>query len=405
MDETVILGAGVVGLTSALALAERGHAVTVIDAAEGPARGASLGNGGQLSFCFTDAFSSPALLRKLPSYLTGRDPAVRIRPMASCDFIGWACSFLANGSRAKFERNTLKLLELALESRQRFASLRGHLDFDKRVAGKLTLYASLAALREAEQIALLKRPSGVRQFILSPREAQEIEPALAGYAFPIAGALWSPDDEAGDCSLFCERLRGVLEEEYGVSFRFGTGITGIGSERGRLTAIRTDRGEIVCRQAVISLGAGSRQIAASAGISLPIWPLQGYSMTIPALPEAPHVSVTDSARKIVFCRLDDRLRIAGIADIGPLRHRFDPFRFASFAKVAEQAFPVAGDYRGAAHAWTGFRPMTPDNQPIIGKTNISGLFVNCGHGSLGWTLSLGSAARLANAMEGQGAVS
>lgn len=398
MSEIIVLGAGVVGLTTALALAEDGHQITVVDAAKSQGAGASLGNGGQLSFLFTDAFSSPAMLRKIPSYLAGRDPAVRIRPTASWQFAHWSWSFLANGSKQRFERNTLRLLDLALESRERFASISSRLGFDHRRAGKLTLYPSLAALRDAEQTVLMKRSAGVRQTILSPREALEIEPALAGYTYPIAGALWSPDDEAGDCSLFCNELRTILEEDYGVSFQFGTKITNIESDRGRLTAIRTDQGEIACHRAVISLGVSSRRIAASAGISLPIWPLQGYSMTIPALPDAPRVSITDSARKIVFCRLADRLRIAGIADLGPPDQRFDAQRFSSFAKAAERAFPIAGNYRAEVNAWTGFRPMTPDNQPIIGMTRLKGLYLNCGHGSLGWTLSMGSAARLARIM-------
>lgn len=395
MGEIVVLGAGVIGLTTALALAQDGHQITVVDAAEGPGAGASFGNGAQLSYLFTDAFSSPALLRKIPSYLTGRDPAVSIRPTASWQFARWSCSFLANGSKQGFERNTLRLLDLALESRERFASISSRLGFDHRMAGKLTLYASQAALRDAEQTVMLKRSAGVRQFILSPREALEVEPTLAGYAYPIAGALWSPDDEVGDCGLFCKGLRNILEEDYGVSFLFGTRITDVESDRGRLASIRTDRGEIACRQAVISLGVNSRRIAARAGISLPIWPLQGYSMTIPALPGAPGVSITDSARKIVFCRLNDRLRVAGIADLGPFKQRFDARRFSSFAQAAERAFPTAGDYRAEVNAWTGFRPMTPDNQPIIGMTRLKGLYLNCGHGSLGWTLSMGSAARLA----------
>jgi D-amino-acid dehydrogenase len=398
VSEVVVLGAGVVGLTTALALAENGHAVTVVDAADGPGAGASFGNGGQLSYLFTDAFSSPAMLRKIPSYLAGRDPAVRIRPTASWQFARWSWSFLANGSKQRFERNTLRLLDLALESREGFSAISSRLGFDHRMAGKLTLYASLAALRDAEQTVSMKRSAGVRQTILSPREALEIEPALAGYGHPIAGALWSPDDEAGDCGLFCNGLRNILEKDHGVSFRFGTRITDIESDRGRLTAIRTDRGDIACHRAVISLGVNSRRIAASTGISLPIWSLQGYSMTIPALPDAPRVSITDSARKIVFCRLADRLRIAGIADLGPLSQRFDAQRFSSFAKAAERAFPIAGNYRAEVNAWTGFRPMTPDNQPIIGMTRLKGLYVNCGHGSLGWTLSMGSAARLARIM-------
>lgn len=400
MSEIVVLGAGVVGMTSAYALARKGHAVTVIDAGNAPAEaGASFGNGAQLSYAYTDALASPSLVRNLPKYMLGLDPAFRFRPTVSPGFWSWAAAFFANATRAKFEANTIEVLKLAMESRQAFAGIRDMLDFDHRATGKLTLYSSLQAVHDAEAISRLKNVHGAGQAMLSPKEALEREPALAGYGHFFAGALWSPFDEAGDSQRFCLGLRHLLENQYGVTFNFGTKVQALTKRAGRLVAIQTDRGERSCGRAVLSLGVRSRDIAATADIMLPIWPMQGYSMTIPATAHAPVANITDAARKIVFCRIGDRLRIAGLADIGPSNGQFDPVRFRTLLETAKGVFPDAGDYAANRSAWTGFRPMSPNSQPIVGPSKVEGLFLNCGHGSLGWTLSMGTAARLAEVLD------
>ncbi|MBB6488651.1 FAD-dependent oxidoreductase [Rhizobium lusitanum] len=396
MSEIVILGAGVVGMTSAYALARKGHAVTIIDAANAPAEaGASFGNGAQLSYSYTDALASPSLVRNLPKYMLGLDPAFQFRPTLSPGFWSWAAAFLANATRAKFEANTIEVLKLAMESRRAFAKIRDLLDFDHRATGKLTLYSSLQAVHSAGALSRLKNAHGAGQVMLSPKEALEREPALARYGHSFAGALWSPFDESGDSQRFCLGLRHLLENQYGVTFSFGTKVRALTKRAGRLVAIRTEKGERACDRAVLSLGVWSRDVAATAGIMLPVWPMQGYSMTIPATAHAPIASITDSARKIVFCRVGDRLRIAGLADIGRSNGQFDPSRFNRLVETAREIFPDAGEYAADKTAWTGFRPMSPDSRPIVGPSKVKGLFLNCGHGSLGWTLSMGTAARLA----------
>ncbi|CCM79840.1 FAD-dependent oxidoreductase [Rhizobium mesoamericanum] len=396
MREVFVMGAGVVGMTTAYALACRGHAVTVIDVGTAPAeRGASFGNGAQLSYAFTDALASPSLVANLPKYLLGRDPAFRLIPTLSPEFWAWSLRFLANASKASFERNTIEVLKLAMESRRGFTNLSRKVDFDHRSTGKINLYSSPEALRNVEALTRLKNKYGAEQLILTPNEAIEREPALAGYGHAFVGALWSPFDEAGDSWLFCQNLHRLLQSDYGVKFRFDTEINSLKTRNGKLNAIVTNAGEFQCERAVMALGVWSAAIAKSSGIRLPIWPMQGYSLTVPATRMAPSSSITDTARKVVFCKIGDKLRIAGLADIGNRRAHFRPDRFQTLLETARRIFPEAGDYNAELNAWTGLRPMTPNSQPIVGASKVAGLFLNCGHGSLGWTLCMATAARLA----------
>lgn len=401
MTNTVILGAGVVGMTSAYALARRGHRVTVVDGGPAPATaGASFSNGAQLSYAYSDALASPGLLRNLPRYLLGRDEAFRWKPSLSPTSWLWNLRFLANGTRSAFERNTLDILALALQSRQALAELlaRHPIDFDHRKAGKLHLHASAATLEQARRVGELKRALGADQQILSPKEAIAREPALAHYSAPFAGAVWSPMDELGDPLKFCHGLRSVLEGEYGVNFLFGTRITGLRLSGRGIAAVSTAQGELAARRVVLSLGTGSVHVARSVGVALPIWPMQGYSLTMPAAPEAPTASITDTARKLVLCRIGECLRVAGLADLCAGEAPFASERAATLLSAVRAVFPKAGRYDDQRQGWTGFRPLTPDSRPLIGSTSIEGLYLNCGHGSLGWTLAMGSAEKLAGSI-------
>ncbi|MCG5486137.1 MAG: FAD-dependent oxidoreductase [Sinorhizobium meliloti] len=399
MPEVFVLGAGVVGMSSAYALAREGLKVTVVDASSGPAvGGASFGNGAQLSYSYTDALASPSLVANLPKLLLGRDPAFRLTPNFSPRFLAWSIRFLANANRASFERNTIAVLKLAMESRDGFAKISETVDFDRRRAGKLVLYSTQEALGNAEALSHLKNRHGTGQRILTVEQAIEREPALARYGHAFSGALWSPLDEVGDSLLFCRNLQTLLEDHYAVTFRFGTTVEALKTQAGRLVAVDTDKGEVCCNRAVIALGAWSADVARTAGMRLPILPMQGYSITVPAKSGAPSVSITDASRKVVFCRVGERLRIAGLADIGDAKPVFRQRRFNAFLKAAEEMFPYAGDFSGDVGAWTSVRPMTPNSQPIVGRSEIEGVFLNCGHGSLGWTLCMASAARLARSV-------
>lgn len=400
MREIMVMGAGVVGMTTAYTLARKGHKVTVIDAGLAPAeRGASFGNGGQLSYSYTDALASPSLVSNLPNYLLGRDPAFRLTPTLSPRFWAWGLKLLGNASQAEFERNTIEVLKLAMESRRGFTELSERFNFEHRRAGKLNLYANHQALQQARMLSCLKNKYGAEQVLLTPQEAIAREPALANYGHSFVGALWSPLDEVGDSRLFCLNLQRLLQSDYGVQFKFGTEIKSLKTRNQRIAAIVTEAGELSCSRAVISLGAWTAAVAKTAGIRLPIWPMQGYSLTVAATAMAPIASITDTSRKTVFCKIGDRLRIAGLADIGGGRACFKQYRFQMLLDTAREIFPKAGDYDAEVNAWTGLRPMTPNSQPIVGPSKIEGLFLNCGHGSLGWTLSMATAVRLAELIE------
>ncbi|ESW72034.1 FAD-dependent oxidoreductase [Mesorhizobium sp. LSJC280B00] len=397
MSRVLVLGAGVVGMTSAYALAKKAYEVCVVDAAPGPAEaGASFGNGAQLSYFYPDAMASPSLAANIPKYMLGRDPAFRVRLTLSPAFMAWSLRFLANATQGAFERNTTDILELALQSRSGIAELSGKVKFDHSKTGKITLFSNQESLFKAKGLSELKNRYGAEQIVLTREQALQREPALALYGHSFVGAIWSPYDEAGDSSLFCKNLQVLLERDYGVRFLFGTKIRRIITHANELVAVATQTEDLQCGRAVISLGVWSAPIARTAGISLPIWPVQGYSLTIPAQASAPVASITDTARKTVFCRIGNRLRVAGLADIGPANGKFREDRFRTLLTTAMGIFPKAGDYAGVVNAWTGLRPVTPDSKPIVGGTRIKGLFLNCGHGSLGWTLSMATANKLAD---------
>lgn len=399
MREVVVMGAGVIGMTSAYALARKGYSVTVIDAAKGPAEGgASYGNGAQIAYGYTDAMASPSIIYNLPKYILGRDPAFRIRLNTAIPFLKWGLRFLVNSTQKNFEKNTLEALRLASQSREGFAEFVGKISYDERTNGKLNLYASLDGIRGAERLSALKNKHGTHQVVLSKQEALDREPALLHYGHSFEGALWSPDDESGDSYKFCQKLKTLLEEEYSVRFKFDTRIQKVVVKDKKLRAILTDKGEFSCDLAVLALGSGAAPIARKAGIFLPIWPVQGYSMTADATDFTPLASVTDTARKVVFCRIGDKVRIAGLADIAKEKGHFNQARFDYLLQTAKSIFPKGANYDGEIDPWCGFRPVTPNSLPIVGRSKVDGLFLNCGHGGLGWTLSMATASLIANAV-------
>jgi len=398
MTNFYVLGAGVVGIATAYALAQQGFGVSVVDSASGPGEGgASFGNGAQLSYSYTDALASPNLVKHLPGLLVGRDPAFRITPTCSLLFVRWGLELLRNATKERFQENTLHILQLALESRSAMAELRSRhsLSFAFRRSAKMHLYSSEAAFSKARAAVGLKEKFGVGQEILSPQEAVGREPALETYAGKLVGAVWSPLDEAGDCHLFCRELSDVLAAQYGVKFHYGMTVTGLKADNQGLCSITTSAGEINARHAVVALGSASSGLLQTVGLRVPIWPIQGYSVTLPATKSTPDVSITDTANKIVFCRLAEKVRIAGLADIGGQKPPFVSKRLQVLLLAAKSAFPRAAEYGAGPQAWSGLRPMTPSSQPLISASRIEGLYLNCGHGMLGWTLAAGSAFRLA----------
>lgn len=399
-EEVIVLGAGVVGMATALTLADRGHRVTVVDSARGPGLGTSFANGAQLSFAYTDALASPGVLTQIPRILLGLDPALRFRLHLDPDFLRWSLAFLRNCSAGAFRRNTLAGLILAAESRGALQHLteRHALDYGHAVPGKIHIYRTAASFAAAEAMVALKREAGVTQTLLDPDAAVTLEPMLAPVRGEIAGALHTADEAVGDPHRFCTSAHEALLHAGGSSM-FDLPIARI-EANGRQPAIVTRCGSRVpADRIILAAGPGAAQIARTIGVRLPVQPMKGYSITAPAGAAAPAASITDVANRVVFARLSNRMRIAGLAELGKRDTRVEPKRLRALIDSARAALPQAADYDNIESSWAGLRPMTPDSLPIT-RTIAPGVIANTGHGGLGWTWAAGSAERVAQIIEG-----
>lgn len=385
-----VLGAGVIGVTTAYYLAERGHSVTVFDPAAGVASETSSANGAQLSYSYTDAMARPEFVQKIPGLMLGLDPAVRVRVLGNLALLPWGLQFLAQCTTARARENTLAVLETAMRSRALMTELQQRLglEFAHRRAGKLVLLADEAAVAGARERAEMKRRSGCETQVLTPAEAIAIEPALADMDQGFAGAVYSDSDEVGDPRDFSLELARWLVANRHLELRLSEEVTGICSKRNRLTGIRTSQGEFQFDAAVVCLGPWSATLLRPQGIHPHICPVRGYSLTLPPGEHAPSVSITSIKHRMVFSRVGEVIRIAGFADFLGSDTRLDQQRVTTLLNTALRFAPMAADY-GAADKkpWGGFRAMTPSGRPLVGTTRMPGLFLNVGHGMLGWTLA------------------
>ncbi len=395
MFDVVVLGAGVVGAATAYACASRGLSVALLDQRDGPALGASFANGAQLSYAYTDALGSLAIAKKLPALLLGADPLFKINMAFDPELALWGLKFLASCTDAQNRAGTLKTLALALESRMALHRLlQSHpFDFGHRVAGKMHLYADPKALGSAAKMVDIKRAHGAVQHVLGAQEAISIEPALE-QSKGLAGVVYSPEDEIGDPHLFAIGLIEILQRKFDVSTFFSMEISGakLGADEVQLSGAGGQ--SIVGKTLIVALGADAGAFLARLGVRAPILPMKGYSFTAPLGGNAPAISLTDTARKIVFCQLSGRMRIAGVAQLGSRDTDVDQALLERLIESARSSLQDAADYSQVDAGWAGLRPMTPSSTPIIARLRRR-LIVNIGHGMLGWTLAMGSAERAA----------
>lgn len=386
----VVLGAGVVGVTTAFYLAELGHSVTVVDQADGVASGASGGNGGQLSYSFTDPMANPALLTKLPKVMAGLDEALRFRPPVDSLVIRWGWAFLRQCSTHYFHQNMLTVLQLALRSSSFLSDIQSRipLEFSFRPAGKLVMLDEPGALEVAKELCALKSRHGCETKVVTFEQAQEIEPALTQMNKRYAGAIYSADDHVGDARDFTSQLHQWLTNNTDTEFKFNTKIHRIVTKGDRFSMVETDKGTLKPDAVIVCLGAWSSHLFRPLGINTDIYPVRGYSVTLPCGEFSNSVSISDPGKKLVFGRIGEQIRIAGFADfIGFETHR-DKERARKLLQVARNIAPDLADYDvDSISEWGGFRPMTPDSRPLVGPTKIKGLYLNTGHGMLGWTLA------------------
>jgi len=386
----VVLGAGVVGVATAYYLTERGHTVTVVDRAGTVASGASAGNGGQLSYSFTDAMASPALLSKIPKMMSGLDPAFHVRPPLDAQLFCWGSAFLRQCSSHQNRQNTIAVLQMALRSAELMTDLRNRtgLEFSFRRAGKLVMLSGQDAMQEATKTCTLKRQYGCDARLVTFTEAIELEPALAHMEPAYTGAVYSENDQVGDSLEFTSGLSRWLLQHRGIDFRLNTTVNRIVTRGRKFEALETDLGDITADAVVVSLGAWSSALLNPLGIRTNIYPMRGYSITLPACETSNSVSISDTGYKMVFSRIGDRMRIAGFADFVGYHTGRDHERAQVLMQTARRIAPFIARYDAAdIGEWGGFRPMTPYSRPLIGPPPIAGVHLNTGHGMLGWTLA------------------
>ncbi|MCC0064961.1 MAG: FAD-dependent oxidoreductase [Defluviimonas sp.] len=396
----VVVGAGIIGLATACRLAESGYEVTVIERNGRPGAGSSQGNGGQLLFDRISAMGSPAFLRALPQSLLDPAQGIRLRGLAHPSRWPWAVRFLGQSSRARWQRNTESMLALAHLSREAFDAFRTRheIAFDWRRPGKLVTYATPKGLEAAARAAAFQGQFGGRHEIVPPEACFDLEPALARTTRPIAGAVYLPDAEVGDCHLCCRELARILQVKLGGTILFNTAVTGLEGANGRIAGLRCGDHVIGGDVFVITAGmaAGALLPRRFAGRK-PMVGVLGLSLTYPVGPNPPDLSVTDAGGRFVIARLGNRLRVAGGAMFSD-NLSIDAGEVRTLRSKAEALMPQAARFQDDPETWIGARPQTPDDLPMIGRATGANLFVNAGHGSLGWTLAFGSAERLLHAV-------
>ncbi|HET7307679.1 MAG TPA: FAD-dependent oxidoreductase [Gammaproteobacteria bacterium] len=390
-----IIGAGIVGLSTALALAECGCGVEVLDPLP-PGSGTSRANGGQLSYAYIAPLASPEILPKLPKWLLAGSSPTRVYDAFDPVLWRWGTKFLRACTRSKAHASVASLGPLGRSSQQILNRWRVDykLDFDWRANGKLVFHRDPDDFHAARAQVAWQASLGIEQQILSPRETVDLEPALAHLEHQIRGAVWTPTEEVGDCYKLCQELARTLRQLGGEIRQ--TRVTGIRTSRRRLVALTTDDGDIDSSAAVVAAGIASRNLLKPLGISLPLYPLKGYSLTYDDIDRSavPKASVTDYFRKTVCARIGNRLRLAGIADMDGQNLTMRPSRMALLKEQAAALLPVVAA-RQPTVEWVGLRPATPDGIPVIGSTRVDGLWVNAGQGALGFTLAPASAVEVA----------
>jgi len=407
----IVLGAGLLGTTSAYFLQQLGHDVTVVDRQAAPGAETSFANGGQISVSHAEPWANPSAPLKVLQWLGREDAPLLFRLRADMRQWLWGLQFLRECTPARTRHNIEQIVSLGSYSRETLQQLRRetNIQYDQRTQGILHFYTSQkefdGALGPAEQMRAL----GCERRVVSADEAVRLEPALAHIRPQLAGATYTAEDESGDANTFTRELA-RLAQSAGVQFRLGCHITALRTAGGALDHVEITNADgrferMHADAYVLAMGSFSPLLAEPLGVRLPIYPAKGYSVTMPVRDAAAayEVSLTDDEYKLVFSRYTgergDRLRIAGTAELNGYGRDLNPVRCEAIVRRVEQLFPGAGDAT-QAQFWTGLRPATPSNVPLIGRTKIGNLFLNTGHGTLGWTHACGSGKSIARIVSG-----
>jgi len=403
MQRVLVMGGGVIGVTCAWYLARAGFEVSVVEREPGPALAASHANAGQISPGYASPWAAPGVPLKAIRWLFQKHAPLAIRLTSDPRQYLWLARMLRNCTAARYAVNKERMVRLAEYSRDCLDELRVQtgLEYEGRRLGTTQLFRTSAQLdAAARDIAVLRR-AGVPYELLDRAGIARVEPALAAAGDLLVGALRLPDDQTGDCRLFTERLA-ALAAGLGVEFRYGATVEAINADGARVTGVRIDGRLETADRYVMALGCWSPALLRPLGIDLPVYPLKGYSLTIPIVDAAmaPTSTVLDETYKIAITRFDTRIRVGGMAEVAGYDLRLDPRRRATLEKVVAELFPHGGDM-ARADFWAGLRPSTPDSTPVVGATALRNLYLNTGHGTLGWTMACGSGRYLADVIARQ----
>jgi D-amino-acid dehydrogenase len=405
--KVLVLGAGVIGTSTAWYLTEAGHEVTVVDRRDGAGLETSFANGGQISVCHAEPWANPEAPLKILQWIWRDDAPLLFRLKLDPGQWSWGARFLYECQPSRTRDNIAQIVKLSLYSRASLQALREAtgIEYDALERGILHYYTQRDVFDSAVRAASVMREYGLDREVKTVDEAVAIEPALGHARGRIVGATYTPSDESGDAHKFTVNLAGLCEGR-GSRFLYGRTILGMRHAGGEIegVVVKHGAGEATLKADayVVALGSYSPLLTRPVGVDLPIYPAKGYSASIPIIDpsKAPTGSLTDDEAKIVFSRLGERMRIAGTAELSGYSMDLNPVRCEALTRRGKEIFPGAADY-GRATFWTGLRPSTPSNVPIIGRSRIRNLYLNTGHGTLGWTMACGSGRAIADIISGR----
>ncbi len=396
----LVLGAGVIGTTSAWFLRQAGFDVTVVDRQPGPGLETSFANAGQLSFGYTSPWAAPGVPKKAIGWLFEKHAPLAIRPGMDLAQYRWLWQMLRNCTHERYVINKARMVRMSEYSRDCLNQLRAEtgIDYEGRELGTTQLFRTQQQLDASAQDIEVLSQYGVPYEVLDREGIVRAEPALADVAHTLVGALRLPRDQTGDCQLFTRRLA-AMAAEAGVEFRYDQDISALRREGDRITGAMVNGVLETADRYVVALGSCSPALVAPLGMDLPVYPLKGYSLTLPITDPAmaPTSTILDESYKVAVTRFDNRIRVGGMAEVAGFDLSLSPRRRQTLEMVVADLYPKGGDL-SRAEFWTGLRPATPDGTPVIGATPVRNLFLNTGHGTLGWTMACGSGRYLADLM-------
>lgn len=399
--KVLILGSGVVGVTSAWYLAKAGHEVTVIDRQADAAEETSAGNAGQISPGYATPWAAPGIPLKAVKWMFQKHAPLAIRADGSLFQLQWMWQMLKNCNEASYAMNKGRMVRLAEYSRDCLRELRRDtgIHYQERQGGTLQLFRNDAQFAHAAQDIAVLKEAGVPYELLQSHQLAQAEPALAAVAHKLTGGLRLPNDETGDCQLFTKKLA-QMAQAAGVTFIFNREVDGLFDDGERITGVQCGKLVMTADRYIVAFGSYSTKLL-QGRVSIPVYPLKGYSLTIPITDPrfAPASTILDETYKVAVTRFDDRIRVGGMAEIVGFNTGLKQARRKTLELVVNDLYPGGGDVTQASF-WTGMRPMTPDGTPIVGATRFKNLYLNTGHGTLGWTMACGSGQLIADLISG-----